>query len=67
MSLSSQDKGSAGRLSRRQLGELTVAAGLREERSTDYALWDILPICRYKLKPTVLETIAPDMIWTLEQ
>lgn len=62
-------------LSRRQALEVGVATtgltvsffGTREVAPTDYGLWGILPIGTYKTKPTVLETIVPDTIWTLDQ
>jgi len=62
-------------LSRRQIGELTIATvGLgtsffatRENKPTDYGLYGVLPIGPYKTKKTIIETIVPDTIWTLDQ
>lgn len=62
-------------LSRRQVGELTVAAlglgvsfvGTRENKPTDYGLWGVLPVGTYKTKKTILKEIVPDNIWTLDQ
>ena len=62
-------------LSRRQVGELTVAAvglgisalGTAEVDPTDYGLWGILPVGTYKKKKTVRETIVPGQIWTFDQ
>lgn len=62
-------------LSRRQIGELTIATvGLgtsflstRENEPTDYGLYGVLPIGPYKTKKTIMETIVPDRIWTLDQ
>jgi len=64
-----------GGLSRRQVGELTVAAlglgvsyvGTRENDPTDYGLWGILPVGTYKKKKTIQETIVKDKIWTFDQ
>mmetsp|Transcript_5481 Transcript_5481/g.13034 ORF Transcript_5481/g.13034 Transcript_5481/m.13034 type:complete len:477 (-) Transcript_5481:38-1468(-) len=64
-----------GGLSRRQVGELTVAGlglgvsflGTRENKPTDYGLWGILPVGTYKTKKTMLKEIVPDTIWTLDQ
>jgi len=64
-----------GTVSRRQIGELTIASiglgtsflGTRENKPTDYGLWGILPIGPYKTKKTIIETIVPDQIWTLDQ
>ena len=64
-----------GTLSRRQLGELAVAAtglgisfaGSREVEPTDYGLWGILPVGPYKRKKTVMETVVPGQIWTFDQ
>lgn len=62
-------------LSRRQVGELTVAGlglgvsflGTRENKPTDYGLWGVLPVGTYKTKKTMLKEIVPDTIWTLDQ
>lgn len=62
-------------LSRRQLGELSIAAvgltttylGTRENTPQDYGLWGILPVGPYKRKKTIMETIVPDRIWTFDQ
>jgi len=62
-------------LSRRQLGELSVAglglgisyAGTRENKPTDYGLWGILPVGTYKTKKTLLKEVVPDKIWTFDQ
>jgi hypothetical protein len=62
-------------LSRRQLGELTVAAiglggtflGTRESTPIDYGLWGILPVGTYRQKKTIRQTLAEDQIWTLDQ
>lgn len=62
-------------LSRRQVGELTVAglglgisfAGTRENNPTDYGLWGVLPVGTYKTKKTLLKEIVPDTVWTLDQ
>lgn len=62
-------------LSRRQLGELTIAglglglsfAGTRENDPTDYGLWGILPVGTYKKKKTIQETIVEGKIWTFDQ
>lgn len=62
-------------LSRRQVGELAIAAtgigisitGTREVRDTDYGLWGILPVGPYKTKKTIRETIVPDTLWTFDQ
>lgn len=64
-----------GSLSRRQLGELTVAAvglgisfaGTRELTPQDYGLWGILPIGTYKQKKTIRQTLVEGQIWTLDQ
>jgi hypothetical protein len=55
------------RLSRRQVGELSVAAaGLGisylstcENMPQDYGLWGVLPVGTYKRKKTVMEMIVP--------
>ena len=60
---------------RRQTIELAVAAlGLgtsfaatRENKPTDYGLWGLLPIGTYKTKKTIMETIVPDKLWTMDQ
>lgn len=62
-------------LSRRQLGELGLAAiglttsylGTRENTPQDYGLWGILPVGPYKRKKTIMETIVPDQVWTFDQ
>jgi len=64
-----------GSLSRRQLGELTVATiGLgssfiatRENEPTEYGLYGVLPIGPYKRKKTIMETIVPGKVWTFDQ
>jgi len=73
--LSQASDGDGAGLSRRQMGELTVAglglgitfAGTRENKPTDYGLWGILPVGTYKTKKTLLKEIVPDTIWTLDQ
>jgi hypothetical protein len=60
---------------RRQTIELAVAAlGLgtsfaatRENKPTDYGLYGVLPIGPYKTKKTIMETIVPGKIWTMDQ
>lgn len=72
---SSNDESSQQLLSRRQVGELTVAAlGLgtsfiatRENKPTDYGLYGVLPVGPYKTKTTIMENIVPGKIWTLDQ
>jgi hypothetical protein len=62
-------------LSRRQVGELSVAAaglglsflGTRENTPQDYGLWGVLPVGTYKAKKTIMETIVPDAMWTFDQ
>lgn len=62
-------------ISRRQVGELTVAGlglgisfvGTRENKPTDYGLWGVLPVGTYKTKKTLLKEIVPGRIWTLDQ
>jgi hypothetical protein len=62
-------------LSRRQLGELTVAAiglggtflGTRESTPIDYGLWGILPVGTYRQKKTIRQTLVENQIWTLDQ
>lgn len=62
-------------LSRRQildrtwatLGLGTIFYATQEFQPTDYGLWGILPVGPYKRKKTILETIVPDSIWTLDQ
>ena len=64
-----------GGLSRRQLGELAVAAlglgvsfvGTRENDPSDYGLWGILPIGPYKKKKTIRQTIVDGEVWTFDQ
>lgn len=73
-SLDDASKGS-GSLTRRQVGELAIAAtglgisvlGTREVDPTDYGLWGIVPVGTYKKKKTIRETIVPDQIWTCDQ
>lgn len=76
IALSSLDSSSeAGTVRRRQVGELAIAAaglsisffGTREVDPTDYGLWGILPVGTYKKKKTIIETIIPGTIWTLDQ
>lgn len=77
-SLQASSESSAGginELSRRQVGELTVAtiglgisfAGTREVDPTDYGLWGVLPVGTYKKKPTIRQTIVENQIWTFDQ
>jgi hypothetical protein len=62
-------------LSRRQLGELTVATigigvsfwGTREVKPTDYGLWGVLPVGTYKSRKTLSKEIVPGKIWTFDQ
>jgi hypothetical protein len=62
-------------LSRRQVGELTVAGiglgisflGTRENKPTDYGLWGVLPVGTYKSKKTISKEIVPGKIWTFDQ
>jgi len=62
-------------LSRRQIGEIAVAAtglsvsyfGSKENTPQDYGLWGVLPVGTYKTKKTIRETIVPDTIWTMDQ
>jgi Domain of unknown function (DUF4336) len=62
-------------VSRRQALEVGVAVagvggtilGTREVAPTDYGLWGILPVGTYKSKPTVMETIVTNTIWTMDQ
>lgn len=49
------------------LGLGTSFAASRENKPTDYGLWGILPIGPYKTKKTIMETIVPDKIWTMDQ
>jgi len=64
-----------GQLSRRQMGELAIATvglgtsflGTRENKPTEYGLWGVLPIGPYKTKKTIIETIIPGKMWTLDQ
>ncbi|GKY97298.1 hypothetical protein MPSEU_000688200 [Mayamaea pseudoterrestris] len=66
---------SSTQLSRRQVGELSVAAvgltvtalGTAEPKPTDYGLWGILPVGPYKTKKTIRETIVSNQLWTLDQ
>jgi hypothetical protein len=72
---SSSDEGSGEGLTRRQLGELTVAGiglgisffGTREVKPTDYGLWGVLPVGTYKSKKTISKEIVPGKIWTFDQ
>ena len=41
--------------------------GTREPDPTDYGLWGILPVGTYKSKPTIMETIVPNTVWTFDQ
>jgi hypothetical protein len=63
-------------LSRRQMMEWSSIGALglggswvatRENQPTDYGLWGILPVGTYKSKPTIVETIVPNTIWTMDQ
>lgn len=62
-------------LTRRQVGELSIATlglgtsiiGTRENTPQEYGLWGILPVGTYKTKPTIMETIIPNTIWTFDQ
>lgn len=62
-------------LSRRQIGELSVAGvglgasfvGTREIEATDYGLWGVLPVGTYKSKKTIRDEIVPGTIWTFDQ
>mmetsp|Transcript_2608 Transcript_2608/g.2996 ORF Transcript_2608/g.2996 Transcript_2608/m.2996 type:complete len:488 (-) Transcript_2608:118-1581(-) len=71
----SPDDGEGDGISRRQIGELSVAAlglgvsyvGTRENDPTEYGLWGILPVGTYKKKKTIRETIVKNKIWTLDQ
>lgn len=49
------------------LGLGTTFAATRENKPTDYGLWGILPIGTYKTKKTVMETIVPNKVWTMDQ
>ena len=72
---SSDDPSSSPTLSRRQIGELTVASiggiityyGTSTRSPSDYPLWGVLPLGPYKRKKTILTTVVTDKIWTLEQ
>lgn len=74
-SSSSEEDGDGGALSRRQLGELTVATlGLggsflatRETKPTDYGLYGVLPVGPYKTRTTVFETLVEGALWTATQ
>lgn len=67
--------GKGAGLSRRQVGELTVAGlglgtsflGTREIRPTDYGLWGVLPVGTYKSKKTIQREVVPGKIWTFDQ
>ncbi|GMI46303.1 hypothetical protein TrCOL_g2775 [Triparma columacea] len=71
----SEDTDSSSQLSRRQVGELTIASlgglltlqGTSTRTKSDYPLWGILPVGPYKRKKTIISTIVPDKIWTLDQ
>ena len=71
---SSSSTGNEG-LTRRQVGELTVAGiglgitylGTRESKPTDYGLWGVLPVGTYKTKKTISREIVPEQIWTFDQ
>ena len=73
--LSEANDGDGVGLSRRQLGELSVAGlGLgtsyiatRENKPTDYGLWGVLPVGTYKTKKTLLSEVVADTIWTFDQ
>ena len=62
-------------LTRRQVLELSFAAtglgisvaGTRQVDPLDYGLWGIFPVGPYRRKKTILETVVPHQIWTLEQ
>ena len=62
-------------LTRRQVGELSIATlglgtsflGTRENTPHEYGLWGILPVGTYKTKPSIMETIIPNSIWTFDQ
>lgn len=62
-------------LTRRQVGELSIATlglgtsflGTRENTPQEYGLWGILPVGTYKTKPTIMETIIANSIWTFDQ
>jgi hypothetical protein len=66
---------SSSSLSRRQLGELAIAAtglvitaaGAAERQPTDYGLWGIFPLGPYKSKKTIREILVPGQLWTLDQ
>lgn len=72
---SSPDDDANAAVSRRQALELGFAAvglgvtfaGTREVKPTDYGLWGILPVGTYKTKQTVMETIVPNVLWTMDQ
>ncbi len=49
------------------LGLGTSFAATRENKPTDYGLWGLLPIGTYKTKKTIMETIVPEKIWTMDQ
>jgi Domain of unknown function (DUF4336) len=69
------DNEQVAEVSRRQALEVGVAVagvggtiwGTREVAPTDYGLWGILPVGTYKTKPTIMETIVPNTIWTMDQ
>lgn len=62
-------------LSRRQVGELSIASvglltsflGTRENKPDEYGLWGILPVGTYKTKKTLFETLEEGKIWTATQ
>jgi hypothetical protein len=72
---STPEETQSGGVSRRQFGELSVAAaglgisflGTREIDPTDYGLWGILPVGTYKKKKTIPNEIVPGKIWTFDQ
>ena len=75
VSLLASSSDETSQLTRRQVGELTVAAlGLgtsfiatRETKPTDYGLYGVLPVGPYKTKTTIMEEIVPGKIWTFDQ
>lgn len=75
LAASGDDVAADPQLSRRQIGELAVAAvglttsylGTREDTPQDYGLWGVLPVGPYKRKKTIMETIVPGEVWTMDQ
>lgn len=75
LSNSSTDEPKESLPTRRQTIELAIAAlGLgtsfaatRENKPTDYGLYGVLPIGPYKTKQTIMETIVPGKVWTMDQ